>query len=411
MALVWQLATRFRRAKQSNGFVSFISFSSTFGVGLGCFVLILLLSVMNGFERELEQRILAFVPHGELLSVSNDGIQDWREQVTTFNRDPRIAGVQPYAKATGMLQVGANMKAVELTGLAPEYMSENPLFEFVDAAAQQAFSTQPDGVILAAGIVKSLGLKVGQKVQLLLPTVTDDLTFKAPQTAWLTLVGSFSIGGELDNKIGFLPLDMAVAKLNIKSGAQGLRFTLHEPFAAFDTMRDIGYSFPQAVYISDWTRTQGHLYQDIQLVRLIVYIALTLVIAVACFNIVSGLVMTVEEKRSSIGILKTMGLSDSRIRLTFLIQGLINGLIGVVLGCILGVITALNLTDWIRNIETSLGVKLLSGDIYFVNFLPTELHTQDVVVTAVIACLLSVVSTLYPAAKAAKLSPARALSQ
>ncbi|WP_100641640.1 lipoprotein-releasing ABC transporter permease subunit [Alteromonas facilis] len=410
MPLVWQLATRFRRAKQTNGFVSFISFSSTFGVGLGCFVLILLLSVMNGFERELKQRVLSFIPHGELQAVSSQGIADWQMAARTFSQDGRIKHVQPYAKLTGMLQVGSSMKAVDLTALSPTEIEQNALFSYVDEQSKEAFSAQDNGVILAAGIVESLGLSVGEKVQLLIPTVTEDLTFKAPQTIWLTLIGSFSIGGELDNKIGFLPLSVAVEKLNIDHGAQGLRFELYDPFDAYNTMRDIGYNFDQAVYISDWTRTQGHLYQDIQLVRLIVYIALTLVIAVACFNIVSGLVMTVEEKRSSIGILKTMGLNDSRIRLTFLIQGLINGFIGIILGCLLGVITAINLSDWIGALERLVGIQLLSGDIYFVNFLPTELQWHDVVVTAVIASVLTIISTLYPASKAAKVSPASALS-
>lgn len=410
MMLAWQLATRFRRAKQANGFVSFISMSSTVGIGLGCFVLILLLSVMNGFERELRERLLSFIPHGELYSVSAEGILNWQQAAAQFSLDPRVDKVQPYAKMTGMLQVSAQMKAVELTALDPKAAADDPLFDFVDANSQRQFSELENSVILGAGIVKQLGLKVGDPVQLLIPTVTDDLTFKAPQTLWLTLVGSFSVGGELDNQIGFVPLSTAVDKLNIVNGAQGLRFELRDPFESRFVMREIGYSFEQAVYISDWTRTQGHLYQDIQLVRIIAYIALTLVIAVACFNIVSGLVMTVEEKRSSIGILKTMGLSENTVRLTFLLQGLLNGLIGVGIGTVLGVVTALNLTDWISAIEQLTGITILSGDIYFVSFLPTELRWQDVVVTVIVALTLSVIATLYPANKAAKLKPAEALA-
>lgn len=408
--LAWQLATRFRRAKQSNGFVSFISLSSTVGIGLGCFVLILLLSVMNGFERELRERLLSFIPHGELYSVSQMGINNWSQAAAQFAQDPRVVKVQPYAKMTGMLQVKAKMKAVELTALDPLKAQSDPLFEFIDTATEQRFVEQQNSVILAKGIVDQLGLAIGDSVQLLIPTVTDDLTFKAPQTLWLTLVGSFSIGGELDNQIGFIPLATAVDKLNIVHGAQGLRFELDDPFEARAVMRELGFSFEQAVYISDWTRTQGHLYQDIQLVRIIAYIALTLVIAVACFNIVSGLVMTVEEKRATIGILKTMGLSENAIRTTFLLQGLVNGFIGVAVGTLLGVVTAINLTDWITVLERTTGVTLLSGDIYFVSFLPTQLLWHDVVITMLVALTLSIVATLYPANKAAKLSPAEALS-
>ncbi|MDM7861049.1 lipoprotein-releasing ABC transporter permease subunit [Alteromonas sp. ASW11-36] len=410
MSLVWQLATRFRRAKQANGFVSFISASSTFGIGLGCFVLILLLSVMNGFQRELEQRLLAFIPHGELYAVSSQGIENWPQAIERFSQHNSVEKVQPYAKLTGMLQKARQMKAVELTALEPDIASSDALFDYIDDEVKQRYTTDKDAVILGKSIAEQLKLEVGDTVQLLIPTVTDDLTFVAPQTIWLTYVGSFSLGGELDNRVGFMPLKTAVEKLNISHGAQGLRFQLSTPFQARQVMRELGYSFEQAVYISDWTRTQGHLYQDIQLVRLIVYIALVLVIAVACFNIVSGLVMTVAEKKSSIGILMTMGLSANKVRMTFMLQGLLNGCIGVAVGTAVGVITALNLTDWITSIERLLGVSLLSGDIYFVNFLPTELHWQDVMITAVIALILSLISTLYPANKAAKLSPAKALS-
>lgn len=410
MSLVWQLATRFRRTKQTSGFVSFISASSTFGIGLGCFVLILLLSVMNGFERELKDRLLSFIPHGELYAVSTDGIADWQTAAQRFGADPRVKYIQPYAKLTGMLQVKGQMKAVELTALAPEYAEQDAVFSFVGESAKDAFVSSEDGVILGASIADKLGLTVGDTVQLLVPTVTDDLTFKAPQTLWLKLVGTFSIGGELDNQIGFMTLQQAVDKLNVTHGAQGLRFNLHDPFLSRTVIREFGYSFDQAVYMSDWTRTQGHLYQDIQLVRLIVYIALTLVIAVACFNIVSGLVMTVEEKRAAIGILKTMGLNETQVKLTFLLQGLLNGAWGITVGTVLGVITSLNLTNWISALENAMGITLLSGDIYFVSFLPSELQWQDVVVTAIVAMVLCIIATLYPANKAAKVNPADALS-
>ena len=410
MSLVWQLATRFRRAKQANGFVSFISASSTFGIGLGCFVLILLLSVMNGFQRELEQRLLSFIPHGELYAVASQGIKEWPEAIERFRQHDGVDKIQPYAKLTGMLQKARQMKAIELTALEPELAADDALFNYIDDEVKQRYATDKDAVILGKGIAEHLELEIGDTIQLLIPTVTDDLTFVAPQTIWLTYVGNFSLGGELDNRIGFIPLQTAIEKLNITFGAQGLRFQLNKPFDARQVMREIGYSFEQAVFISDWTRTQGHLYQDIQLVRLIVYIALVLVIAVACFNIVSGLVMTVAEKKSSIGILMTMGLSANKVRMTFVLQGLLNGLIGVAVGTIAGVVTALNLTDWIAALERLFDTPLLSGDIYFVNFLPTELHWQDVFITAAIALLLSLISTVYPANKAAKLSPAQALS-
>ena len=409
--LVWQLAARFRRGKQKNAFISFISLSSTFGIGLGCCVLIVLLSVMNGFERELEQRLLSLIPHGELYSVSNQGVENWQTAVNQFNADPRVKNAQPYAKLTGMLQVANRMKAVELTALDTANIENNHVVSLIEDSVVKRFSESDNGVILGSSIIEQLDLSIGDRVQLLIPSVTEDLSFQAPQTIWLTLVGEFSIGGELDAQIGFLPLHVAVEKLNILHGAQGIRFELKRPFAARATMRDIGYSFDQAVYISDWTRTQGHLYNDIQLVRLIVYIALTLVIGVACFNIVSGLVMSVEEKRSAIGILKTMGLKNSSIRLTFILQGLMNGVVGILFGSLIGIVLALNLADLLKALEDALGISFLSGDIYFVNFLPSELQWPDVIATVFVALALCIGATLYPAAKASRILPAEALNR
>ncbi len=410
MKLAWQLARRFRQAKQKNRYISFISFSSTFGIGLGCFVLITLLSVMNGFERELTQRILAVIPHGELYSISNEGIEKWPQVVKTLQSDTRIASVEPYTKITGMLQHKAALKPVELTGLDVSSASHDNWLEQVTPAAWQRFVKQPDGVLLGQGLVNKLQLKTGDTLSVLVPVTTDDLAFKAPKMVKLTLVGVLSIGGELDNYLGMMHLGLASQAANITSGAQGVRVMLNDPFAAKSVMREIGFDFPQAVYMSDWTRTQGHLYNDIQLVRTVVYIVLTLVIAVACFNIVSTLVMSVREKRAAIAILKTMGAQDTLIRQAFMLQGLTNGIIGIAAGTLMAVLVAPNLSIIVKAIENLFNTEILSGDIYFIDFLPSQLETMDVVVTVVVAIILVVLATLYPASRAVKVAPASALN-
>ncbi|RDV27444.1 lipoprotein-releasing ABC transporter permease subunit [Alteromonas aestuariivivens] len=410
MNLAWKLARRFRRGKQQSRFVSFISFSSTFGVGLGCFVLITLLSIMNGFEHELTQRILSVIPHGELYSVNQRGIADWQEHQRQFQQREDILKVEPYTKITGMLQHKGALKAVELTGMAYQEQSADAFSQEVDEQDWQRFLATPDGVLLGNGIMQKLSLDIGDNIQILIPTVTDDLSFKAPKTVKLTIAGRLIIGGELDNYLGIMHLSRASEVAGIQSGAQGLRFTLENPFGAYATMREIGFAFPQAVYMSDWTRTQGHLYQDIQLVRTVVYIALTLVIAVACFNIVSTLVMSVREKRAAIAILKTMGADDGLIRQTFVIQGVLNGVIGIVAGTGMALLIAPNLSAIVAWLESLTGITLLSGDVYFINFLPSQLHWQDVAFTVLIAFVLCVVATLYPAQRAVRVSPARALN-
>ena len=409
MNLSLQLARRFRRGKSSNRYISFVSLSSTLGIGLGCFVLIILLSVMNGFERELRERLLAIIPHAELFSINQQGIVDWREYQQVLGEDPRIKEVEPYTKITGMIQQGSELKAVELTGIQINAAIPARWQNEISDTDWQQLREGPNQVLLGKGILNKLGLAPGDKISVVIPSVTEDLTFAAPKNLYLTVAGSIQVGGELDNLIGIMHLKTASEQAGIKSGAQGLRFQFYDPFAAYSIIREVGYGFPQAVYMSDWTRTQGHLYDDIRLVRVVVYIALSLVIAVACFNIVSSLVMAVKEKQASIAILKTMGATDSQIRNTFVFQGLLNGFIGVFWGTLLAVITAPNLSLIVAKLEDLLGIKVLSGDIYFIDFLPSQLQANDVLLTVLVAIVLSVLATLYPAQKAAAIQPARAL--
>ena len=409
MNLSLQLARRFRRGKSSNRYISFVSLSSTLGIGLGCFVLIILLSVMNGFERELRERLLAIIPHAELFSINQQGIVDWREYQQVLGEDPRIRKVEPYTKITGMIQQGSALKAVELTGIQINAAIPTRWQNEISDADWQLLREGPNQVLLGKGILNKLGLAPGDKISVVIPSVTEDLTFAAPKNLYLTVAGSIQVGGLLDNLIGIMHLETASEQAGIKSGAQGLRFQFYDPFAAYSIIREVGYGFPQAVYMSDWTRTQGHLYDDIRLVRVVVYIALSLVIAVACFNIVSSLVMAVKEKQASIAILKTMGATDSQIRNTFVFQGLLNGFIGVFWGTLLAVITAPNLSLIVAKLEDLLGIKVLSGDFYFIDFLPSQLQANDVLLTVLVAIVLSVLATLYPAQKAAAIQPARAL--
>ena len=409
MNLSLQLARRFRRGKSSNRYISFVSLSSTLGIGLGCFVLIILLSVMNGFERELRERLLAIIPHAELFSINQQGIVDWREYQQVLGEDPRIKEVEPYTKITGMIQQGSELKAVELTGIQINAAIPARWQNEISDTDWQQLREGPNQVLLGKGILNKLGLAPGDKISVVIPSVTEDLTFAAPKNLYLTVAGSIQVGGLLDNLIGIMHLETASEQAGIKSGAQGLRFQFYDPFAAYSIIREVGYGFPQAVYMSDWTRTQGHLYDDIRLVRVVVYIALSLVIAVACFNIVSSLVMAVKEKQASIAILKTMGATDSQIRNTFVFQGLLNGFIGVFWGTLLAVITAPNLSLIVGKLEGLLGIKVLSGDIYFIDFLPSQLQANDVLLTVLVAIVLSVLATLYPAQKAAAIQPARAL--
>lgn len=404
-SLAWELANKFRQSKQQSGFISFVSASSTAGIGLGCFVLILLLSVMNGFEKELRNTLLSYIPHAEFISVGPDGIYLDEDTLHKVAADPRILNVFSFTKASALLQSGNKMKSVEIQGVDRNYLQKKPAIKL----ASDAFNENSNGVYLGAGIIQKLGLKIGDKVQLLLPSRSQDLSFAAPKVIWLTVLGEINLGGEADDFIGIMQRETLSFALGLSKGGSHIEFQLADPFLGRGIVREYGNTFPQAVYMSDWTLTNGHLYQDIQLVRTVIYITLTLVICVACFNIVSSLVMSVKEKTSEIAMLKTMGAQDSFIRLIFVIKGLINGIYGATIGCTLGVLAAIYLNQINDFFETIFGFQLLADGIYFINYLPSDLHIQDVVLTYCVAIILCVVATLYPAAKAAKIQPAEAL--
>ncbi|MFT5924919.1 MAG: lipoprotein-releasing system permease protein [Paraglaciecola sp.] len=409
MHLVWLLAWRFRSNKRQNGFISFISASSTFGIGLGCFVLILLLSVMNGFEKELKDRLLSVIPHAEFKSVYASGIENWPAEVEALQQHPEVIFVEPYVNATGMLQKGNKMKAVEMTGLDPLYASDGVIPSLVSSEQWQQFQSDENSTMLGIGLLQKLDLVVGDKIQILLPQLSEDFSLSAPKTLRLNIIASLDMGGELSNHIGYMHMSLAAHAQNIKYGAQGIRLRYRDAFSSRELTRDIGYKLTPEVYMSDWTINDGNLYQDIQLVRAVVYIALSLVIAVACFNIVSTLFMAVNEKQSEIAMLKSMGAKNSLIITVFMLQGTFNGLIGTIVGVIFGVLTATNLAAIARFIEYLLGVQFLSGDVYFINFLPSELSWNEVYFTALIAIVLSILATIYPAIKAARINPAKVL--
>ena len=405
----WYLALRIRKSRSGNTFGHFVGSSSTLGIGLGCFVLILLLSVMNGFERELRRTLLAVIPHGELMAVGPEGLEDWQSIAAQIRRDPNIHEVAPVVKAIGLLQRGSNSKAVSIAALQTETTLLSSALRIQPSNAWQALQDRPDGIILGQSALAQIGLQVGDTVQVLLPQQSTDLKLSAPVYLWLTVVGSIAAGGELDDYLAYMNLAPAAEALAVTRGAQGLRLTLADPYAAPRIIRQHGYQLQQAVYMSDWTGTHGHLYQDILLVRSVVYLALILVLAVASFNIVSSLVMAVNDKQAEIAILHTMGASAATIAKVFIIQGGLNGLIGATLGSASGALVAVNLTQIILQVEQLVGAKLISGDIYFVDFLPSLLAWQDVAVTFGIALFLSLVAGIYPAWRASRIAPAKVL--
>ena len=410
--LALSIGWRFYRARQANSFISFISFASTAGIALGVAVLIIVLSAMNGFERELEQRLLGVVPQADIIGV-NEPITNWQDVAKGALQIEGIRGAAPFIRMQGLVQKPGGFQGLAVVGIEPkEEMKVSTLSQFMSDTSWQSLSQDDNNIVLGQSLLTKLGLEIGDTLALYVQDMDPETagSLRAAKSHRFVVSGTYHLGGELELTTAYIPLQYAAQILNLQNGVTGVRISVDKVFDAPEKVRELGYAQKQSVYISDWTRTQGHLYQDIQLVRTVMYLVLVLVIGVACFNIVSTLVMAVRDKASEIAILMTMGLSRVAVMGIFMVQGALNGLLGCGLGGIIGISVALNLSAIASTIERLLGIQLLSADVYFVDFLPSELHSSDAVLVIAMAFIMSLIATLYPAWKASQIAPAQALA-
>ncbi|HHQ4449441.1 TPA: lipoprotein-releasing ABC transporter permease subunit LolE [Aeromonas veronii] len=403
------LGLRYSRSRRRNGFIAFISASSLIGIALGVMALILGLSAMNGFERELKDRVLSVVPQGELDAVERP-LPDWPRLRDYLLAQPGVEAAAPVIRLNGLLEHGSALKGVQLRAVLPDLEANlSDAGKYMTGRGLRELQPGERGVILGKTIADKLGVKVGDSVALLLPQGGDQAGIKNPRREALTVVGLLEIGGQLDGLLGFMHLADAQAITGMGSDVEGFSLRVNDVLNAQNITIAAAQQFPHHVYIRSWMNSQGYLYQDIQMVRTVMYVVMLMVVAVACFNIVSTLVMAVNEKRSEIAILKTMGASPGQIRLTFVIQGMVNGVAGALLGALLGGLLSSKLTQILGVIEKLIGHRFLNPDIYFIDFLPTELHMQDLLIVTGAAILMSLVATLYPAWRASGLVPSREL--
>ncbi|WP_038178573.1 lipoprotein-releasing ABC transporter permease subunit LolE [Vibrio rhizosphaerae] len=410
-SLSLMIGRRFSRSKKRNKLVSFISMSSTLGIAFGVAVIVIGLSAMNGFERELDNRVLSVIPHGEFEGVEGP-IQSWpamMKKITTF---PQIVAAAPYVRFTALAERGQQLKALEVRGIDPEM--ERHVSELSRYVTGQMFTKDAPGkhqVILGQGVAQRLGVHVGDALTLMVPNMSGGAkSLKAPQRIRVTLVGILALHGQIDHNLALIPLQDAQQYTGIGSAVTGVSVKVADVFRAEHIVRQVGNQLNQYVYLRSWQRQYGYLYRDIQLVRTILYLVMVLVIGVASFNIVSTLMMAVKDRAAEIAILRTMGASDRLIRQIFMWQGIFSGVLGSLCGSVIGVLIAMNLTTLIKQLESLIGHHFLSGDIYFVDFLPSQVEIQDVVLVSATAIVLSLAATFYPALKASRLNPASVLS-
>ncbi|MGL6259145.1 lipoprotein-releasing ABC transporter permease subunit LolE [Vibrio sp. WXL210] len=409
MSLSLLIGARFSRAKKRNKMVSFISMSSMIGIAVGVAVIIIGLSAMNGFERELRDRVLSVVAHAELEGVRGP-IERWKTAISRAELHSDVIAAAPYVSLTALAEKGQEIKAIELKGLDSDLESRvSSLTSFIDPAAWQAFVPGEQHIILGSGVARQLGVSVGESLTLMLPS-SDVNKVQAPKRIRLEVIGLIELQGQIDHNLAIVPLQDAQDYAGFGQGVTGISLKVNDVLDATRIVREVGNTLDVYVYLNSWKKKYGFLYRDIQLVRTIMYLVMVLVIGVACFNIVSTLMMAVKDRAGEIAILRTMGASDGLIKKIFVWQGVFSGVVGSLIGSIVGVLVAMNLTAIIGLLERALGYQFLSGDIYFVDFLPSQVLLGDVLLVSITATVLSLLATWYPAKRANQLNPATVLS-
>lgn len=401
---------RFSRAKQRNKMVSFISLSSTIGITVGVAVIIIGLSAMNGFERELKDRVLSVIAHGEFEGVRGP-ILEWQSVMTQAEKHPDIEAAAPYVTITALAEKGNKVKAIEVRGIDPQLESQvSTISDYVDGEVWQRFVPNKKQVVLGQGVAKFLGVSVGDYLTLMIPTSGSTTRVQAPKRVRVQVVGLLKLNGQIDHNLAIVPIKDAQQYAQLGDAVTGVSVKVSDVLNATQIVRETGNTLNVYVYLRSWQQDYGFLYRDIQLVRTIMYLVMVLVIGVASFNIVSTLMMAVKDRAGEIAILRTMGATDGLVKRIFIWQGVFSGVLGSVVGSVFGVLVAANLTYLIKLLENIIGHQFLSGDIYFVDFLPSQVIWTDILLVSGTAILLSLLATWYPASRAAKLNPASVLS-
>ena len=408
------ISWRYQRGKQKNPLVALISKFSAIGIALGVAVLIVGLSAMNGFERELNSRILAVVPHTEITVNPHDNeatLNHWQNLAERLKTNKKITALSSFVSFTALVENGNKLKVVQVKGVDKQAEDQvSSLGKFVEGNGWQKFAEE-GGLVLGSGIAKELDVKAGDWVSLLISQPNGEDQIAQPNRERVQVTAILRLDGQLDHSYALLALPQAQELMGYREDQiTGVELKIDDPFKVQEMDYSMLSDYPQLLYIQNWVAKFGYMYRDIQLIRTVMYIAMVLVIGVACFNIVSTLIMAVKDKQGDIAIMRTLGANNGFIKQIFIWYGLLAGMKGCLIGIVLGVVLALNLTPIIQGIETLLGKKLLSDGIYFVDFLPSELHWFDVVLVLVAALVLSLLASLYPASRAAKLQPAQVLS-
>lgn len=408
--LILFIGLRYTRAKRRTRFISFITFTSVLGIALGVTALITVLSVMNGFEAELRERILGMTSHASISGLDGQ-LRNWRSLEPPLELDSRILGWAPYIEGQAMLNSDRRVSGVMLRGIMTDY--EPRVSEVANRIVEghlEALKPGEFGIILGSELADYLGVLTGDKVTVITPQLTATPAGILPRLKRFTVVGVFQVGMyEYDRNLALIQLEDAAKLFRLDDAISGLRLKLDDVFYAQRVARDLGPKLDGRYQIADWTQSHSNFFKAIQTEKRVMFIILLLIVAVAAFNIVSTLVMVVTDKRPDIAILRTQGITPPEVMGIFVVLGTVIGTFGTLLGGVGGVLLAWNVETIVPAIERLFGVHFLSADVYYISELPSKLIWSDVYRITGMAFLLSILATIYPAWQASRIKPAEEL--
>ena len=406
----WLLGTRYLRSANRRGFLSFISLTCIAGLMLGVAVLIVVLSVMNGFESELRSRILSVTSHATLMGLEGP-LVDWQAARSTALATSGVVAAVPYIEQQAMLVQGQHLAGAQLRGVDPQL--ERSAVGLGRQLLQGSLDDLQAGqfrIVLGEALANELGAKVGDSIVLLVPQGTATPTGIMPRMRRFTVTGLFRSGMyEFDRGLALVHIADAARLYRLGTAVTGLRLALVDPLTAPRMVRQLAVTLGGGFYISDWTRNHANFFRSIQMTKSMLFVILLMVVAVAAFNIVATLVMIVKEKQSDIAILRTLGCGPANILAVFAVQGVLIGLCGIVSGVALGVLVSTHLESLVHGLERLTGQHFLDAKVYFMSDLPAQVQGMDVLQIAAVAFLLCALATVYPAWRAARTAPAEAL--
>lgn len=401
---------RYTRAKRRNHFISFISFVSMLGIILGMTALITVMSVMNGFQHEIRNRILSVASHIQITG-RDDQLLDWRSTAAKAQENPEVVGTAPYVQAQGLLSYSGAVRGAIIRGVLPSEESKvADIDKHMKVGSFANLKPGEFGILLGTDLARMLRVMQGDKVALIAPQGQVTPAGVIPRLKQFTVVGVFEVGHyEFDSGLAVIHVADAQKLYQMGDAVSGVRLKLKDLMKAPEVSYQLAQTLNIDAFITDWTKQNANYFRAIEIEKRMMFIILTLIIAVAAFNIVSALVMVVTDKQSDIAILRTLGASPSSIMKIFIIQGTIIGVIGTLLGVIGGVALALNIDTVVKTIEHIFTIQILSREVYYISELPTDLHAKDVITIAITAFILTLLATLYPSFKASRTKPAEAL--